>query len=127
MNESHQAAIIRSANYPMGEEAKALSLFDYSGINAYDVDTLRRCESTIRNIQKATFSKIAAEVYAAHSVLANYHNGLFGRWCSYMGFSRDTGDNYVRSHKLIIEQSCQKDWEVSVVRGCKTIYTGTDH
>lgn len=77
--------------------------FDYESLDQATADHLKGCAARIRDIKIKTVSDIGLELTLAHDNLANNKSGAFGAWCTSIGFSRDSAENYMRAYKYIAE------------------------
>lgn len=71
------------------------SAFDYSELDSDTAEKLRAVSERVISIKATYIIETAKQVKAAHDLLANYKNGMFGLWCESVGFSRHTGTNLV--------------------------------
>lgn len=103
-SESETAESTSETSVAVQEESPTVqAAFDYSELDGDTADKLRAVSERVISIKAKYIIETAKQVKAAHDLLANCKNGMFGLWCKSVGFSRDTGDNLVRVAEVFPE------------------------
>lgn len=85
---------------PPAQDDTAATVFDYSELDSDTADKLREVSEKVISIKARYILETAQQVKIAHDLLAKNGNGMFGAWCVSVGFTRQTGDNYLKIVKL---------------------------
>ena len=77
--------------------------FDYSTVDADTAEFLQERANKITEIRVRSVIEIGKELKEVHERLANHYNGTFGKWCESLGFSRFSGNNYIKAYDYVVE------------------------
>lgn len=71
-------------------------VFDYSTLDNDTANSLRQCETVIRQETAGYFTLLGAKFKEAQELLANHSSGTFEQWYTAMGFKRQTVYNLIQ-------------------------------
>src|SRR5690625_606423 len=80
-----------------------ITQFKYEQLDESTADFLRQKESNMRQIVGKAYTELGKELYEAQQRLANNRNGVFDKWCEYLGFKKRTVHNLIDRYKLIVQ------------------------
>lgn len=87
----YACAYVKKALEPVQESAPAAPTFDFGADDQTNALLLQDAQTFITG----NMARIMAAKHA-HDLTANHYQGSWGKWCTAVGISRDTGDNMVR-------------------------------
>lgn len=87
----YACAYVKKALAPVQESAPAAPTFDFGADDQTNALLLQDAQTFITG----NMARIMAAKHA-HDLTANHYQGSWGKWCTAVGISRDTGDNMVR-------------------------------
>lgn len=87
----YACAYVKKALEPVQESAPAALTFDFGADDQTNALLLQDAQTFITG----NMARIMAAKHA-HDLTANHYMGSWGKWCTAVGISRDTGDNMVR-------------------------------
>ena len=87
----YACAYVKKVLAPVQESAPAAPTFDFGADDQTNALLLQDAQTFITG----NMARIMAAKHA-HDLTANHYMGSWGKWCTAVGISRDTGDNMVR-------------------------------
>ena len=87
----YACAYVKKVLAPVQESAPAAPTFDFGADDQTNALLLQDAQTFITG----NMARIMAAKHA-HDLTANHYQGSWGKWCTAVGISRDTGDNMVR-------------------------------
>ena len=87
----YACAYVKKALEPVQESTPAAPTFDFGADDQTNALLLQDAQTFITG----NMARIMAAKHA-HDLTANHYQGSWGKWCTAVGISRDTGDNMVR-------------------------------
>lgn len=86
--------------------------FDYTGISPSSSKVLKALSNQLEGVYQ-NYQVIVGEIlYKAQQELANYGDGLFGKWVESQGISKSNAYNYINAYKFVQQLDKPKEKEI---------------
>lgn len=80
---------------------KQLSTFNYEQLDGKTADFLRTKERNMREIVGRAYTELGRELKEAQAALSNNRNGVFEKWCEYIGMSHKQVTRLIQRYDML--------------------------